>query len=214
MDINNCIFSGKVEWSKEQRIAPRAWGNINTRIGLPKFEFQFKDELKQIERPNVWLSIRTSYTEGGKLQEKHQEVLDHCTNGAYIMVMNSSVSDYEVAPKDESGNVIMGAPKEKRFSLNVSPSNVFFSQKPFDDMNMCIFSGYVSEVKPSGYILVKSSYRNKDGLSYRQIPVVTNEEVDSSLKSSRVFVIGSVCGKTPGRETKLYVVSKKIIRLS
>jgi hypothetical protein len=214
MDINNCIFSGKVEWSKEQRIAPRAWGNINTRIGLPKFEFQFKDELKQVERPNVWLSIRTSYTEGGKLQEKHQEVLDHCTNGAYIMVMNSSVSDYEVMPKDENGNVIMGAPKEKRFSLNVSPSNVFFSQSPFDDMNMGIFSGYVSEVKSSGYVLVKSSYRNKEGLSYRQIPIVTNEKVDSSLKSSRVLVIGSVCGKTPGRETKLYVVSKKIIRLS
>lgn len=214
MDINNCIFSGKVEWSKEQRVQGRSWGSINTRVGLPKFEFQYKDELKQIDRPNLWLSINTSYTDSGSLKEKDKQLFEHCTNNDYIMVMNSTISDYEVSARDESGNVIEGAPKEKRFSLTVSPSNVFFSQKPFEDLNLCVFSGYVSEIKQSGYMLVKSSYRNKNGLSYRNIPIITNEEIDASLKSSKVFIVGSVCGKTPSRDSKLYVVSKKIIRLT
>jgi hypothetical protein len=212
MDINNCIFSGIIEWSKERRVGTYNFGNINVRIGLPKFEFNWQDQVKIIDSPNIWCNIKVSYDNNGLL-ERHQEILNTCATGPYCIVSGGKITDYEVKVKDADGNIVEGAPMERRYNLDIGARDISFSRQPIEDINQCIFTGYVEDYKSNGSMIVKSSYRAKDQMKYRKIPVIWNGPFDNTLNSSRILVLGSICGKTPTRESKLYVVANNIIRI-
>ena len=212
MDINNCIFSGKIEWFSEKRVKNYNFGNISTRISLPKFSFNFKNKTHVIEGPGVWCSIRVSY-ENDVLIQKHQDILNNCKQNPYCIIFDGKISHYEIKPKDKDGVIIDGAPLEKRYKLDVSSNNISFSERPLPEINKCIFTGYIEEYNQNGSIVLKTSYRAKDKIGYKKIPLVYSADFDNSLKSSKILVFGRVCGKTPSQADNLYVVADEIIKI-
>ena len=212
MDINNCIFNGKVEWSKERRVGNYNFGSISTRIGLPKFQFDFNGELRVIDSPNIWCNIKVSYDNNGLLKQ-HQQILDKCSEKPYAIVSSGKITDYEAKAKNDNGDIIEGAPMERRYNLEIGSRDISFSSTPLEDINQCTFTGYVEEYRSNGSMLVKCSYRAKDQMKYRRISVIWDNQFDNSFKSSRVLILGAICGKTPAKESKIYIVANQIIKI-
>lgn len=210
VSYNQCIFTGQVRWCQEKQIG-ESWGIISTRVILPKFEFSHKGETQTITEPFVWLGIKTNYDANGL---KQKNLLSDCQNNAYIMVSAGVVSDYETVLLDENKKPIAGAPPDRRFKLETSPYSVSTSEIPMTMVNECTFSGHVENVDSNGWMLLTTSYKVKTETKYRRVEVLCEPSlINPALQGSNALIIGSVCGKTPKRDQRLYVVARQIFQL-
>ena len=126
---------------------------------------------------------------------------------------SGKITDYEAKAKNDNGDIIEGAPMERRYNLEIGSRDISFSSTPLEDINQCTFTGYVEEYRSNGSMLVKCSYRAKDQMKYRRISVIWDNQFDNSFKSSRVLILGAICGKTPAKESKIYIVANQIIKI-
>lgn len=209
--LNQCLVAGQVRWSKPKEIG-KGWGVITARVHLPIFQFERMSETITIDDPMLWVDIKCNFENGAV---KEQRVLNGCTNEEHIFISGGVISDFETFKKDEHGKPITNGPKERRFKFETSASSCSFSSQPdFQDLNLCTFSGKVLEVDANGSMVLQTSYASKDGRKFRHIPIIGDPmSITTDMKDSYVMCIGKVCGKTPNKDQRLYVIPEKIIRL-
>lgn len=208
MNLNEHYFTGQVEYVKERRIQGQTWGNLNTRILLDTNSFKFNNEDKIIPNSTIWLNIKVEY-DSKSLKKQHQKIFDMCSNKSYIFVHGAKIVDFKVVPKDENNNIIPNAPQTTRYSAEVTPGNVSCSLQRYTTFNRSYVTGYVEEVLDNGSLKIKSSYLVKKEIRSREIFVINNSNSLSgpSLLAKKVFVSGSIFGKTPDRLDLIYVAA-------
>lgn len=186
------------------------------RIGLPKFEFHFRDKYFQVSEPILWLSVNTSY-EGDSLLPKDMAILNclERKKKPYIFVKDAYISSWDSVPKDSSGAPVKGAPIETKFGINVYSSRINFKESPFPLINTAKFTGYVNSANDDGWMYLQCGYRstkNKE-IKYRTVPILNPSTYNPSIIGKKVYVDGSTCARSPGREDRLYVVANNLIIL-
>lgn len=207
---NQCIFTGRVAWAQEKKIGP-SWGVINTKIELPRFEFDYNGAHQMVNDPILWMSIKANYDQGNI---SCPDVLSSASSGRYICVGGATISSFNSPAKDTEGKPIPNAPPIERFTMEVSSNAVNFSEVPYPEVNECTFCGYVDSVDSSGWIVLRTSYKVKKETKYRKVKILCDPSlVSPALKNNQLLVIGSVCGKTPTRDSELYVVAKNFFSL-
>lgn len=206
MNSNEHYFTGKVEYAKERRISGQSWGSINVRVLLNKNSFDFRGETKIIPNSIIWVNIKVDY-DSKSLKPAHKIIFDMCQTNSYIFVNGAKITDYQVEPKDENGNVIPNAPKQTRYNIEVNASGVSCSQQPYRSINLSVLEGYVKEVTPQGMLKLKIPYISKSEVKHREACVLYSDSNTVSLLEKKVFVSGSIFGKTPDRLDLIYVAS-------
>ena len=212
MDCNKLFITGSVAWAKEHPQIGKGWGTIRARINLHKFDFTFRDKLEQVDNPIIWISTGVTYDQG-RLVEKHRRLLRAFENKEYVCITNARMSHFDAVPKDTSGNPLVGAPKETRYTIECSAASIATSIRPYQNINRYEVVGIVREISPKGAMVIEAPYRGKDGIKTRKVYVINPFEFDGSLLHKKVLVFGSVCGKTPGRTDKVYAVAETIVKL-
>lgn len=203
-----CHFTGQVKWHKERRIKP-TFGVISTKIDLPKFEYAFAGKQFLVDRPFVWLSMKTGYQD----QDAVRRILESCEKQRYAYIAGANISDFLQDQKDESGKVIPNAPKQRRFTIEINARDVTFSDKPYPTVNTCIVNGKVEEVN-GNWLLVKTWYKVKTETKYRHMEVISDSPtVTPALKGSNVSVIGKVCNKDPNGNERVYIAAETLLPL-
>jgi hypothetical protein len=213
MDHNQIILAGHVEYHKERRVKGYNFGSISCRIGLPKFDFDFRDTYHDIQKPSLWLSVSVNY-EVDSLVTKDKALLNLLDQRKYVFIKDSKITNWMKKPK-EDGKEIVGAQPEMQFSLETYSHHVSLSEKPYPRINYCTFTGLVDAADSNGKIKLRTAYRAGKGkeVKHRYIPVINPGQFDPALKGRRVLVTGSICGVTPNRENNLYVVANNIVML-
>ena len=214
MNHNTLILSGTCEWHKEFHKAGASYGSIRTKIALPKFEFVFRGDNKIIDNPIVWLNVNVNY-EDGMLKKSDRSFLDVLSTKKYVIVQDAKITNWISIPKDTNGNPLQGAPPELRYNVETRSSKIGLSDRPYQVINSCTFSGTVEDTSPSGWITLKTAYRGGIGqkeIKHRNIPVLNPGDFNPTLKGSRVLVMGKVCSTLPNRKDKLYILADEIIK--
>lgn len=208
MNLNEHYFNGQVEYVKERRIPGQSWGSLNTRILLDTNCFKFNDEIKIIQNPTIWLNIKVDY-DSKSLKKQHQYIYDMCQAKSYIFINGAKIVDFKVEPKDENNKPIPGAPMKIRYSAEIGASGVSCSSQRYRQFNRSLVTGYVDEVGENGSLKIKSAYMVKKEIRNREIFVIspTSTTLGPSLLKKKVFVSGSIFGKTPDRSDLTYVAA-------
>lgn len=207
MENNTLFFSGRVEFVKERHAPNTNWGSLNARVHQSRSRFDFGGEIKTINSPTIWLTIKTDY-ENGVMKRASKFAFDACNEKLFIFVNGAKITDYDHIPKDANGNAIAGAPMETRYNVEISASGCSFSERPYSDINIATLSGDVVEAS-EGKFKLKIPYVGKTGLKFRHAVVMTDRPHDPGLIGKRVFVSGEVFGKTPAGTDLVYVVAKQ-----
>ena len=136
---------------------------------------------------------------------------DSCQKQRYITVSGAVINDFETPQKDQTGDIIAGAPKIRKYSLEVNTNGVTFADSPRQDLNTCIVSGKIESVD-GAWITVKTYYKAKKETKFRHVEIVTdNVEATPAATGSNVIVIGQVCGKDPKNNERLYIAANKFL---
>ena len=202
MDDNKVIFSGSVKFVKSNRMGSNLWGNLSVRIMMDSKSFQFKGKDQFISEPAVWLSIKTTFLENGKLEGLSERVHDKCNEKGYILVTGAKFSDYLKASKDANGAVIPDGPKTTVYTLECGPGGVSFAQKPFQEINHTVVEGYVHTILDASSFEIKIPYRSKNETKYRKAIVYCDQDDLNQYKGKKLLLIGKTFGKTPDPSKK------------
>lgn len=209
MDKCYSIFTGTVEYAKERRMGTFSWGTVNARVLLNKKNFKLLDTQIDIVNPTLWINIKTEYN-NDKLTPRDQAVLDNCLAKKFVCVAGGKLSSYVSEPKDATGKVIQGAPKDTKYTMDVSPSCIYFSDRPYKEINLTTIEGFVLENGQNGRLLIRVPYRSKEEVKYKEVAVINPMGFDGSLNNKKIIVVGSLFGKLPDRSDSIYVVADTI----
>lgn len=201
--MNICNIAGRVVWAGTKKHGSN-WGILNAKIELPKMEFMHMGEIKRVQSPFIWMTTYLNYTKQGSLDKESQNIVDNATANKYILIVDAHISSF--SSKDDSGRVIM---KRK---LDTRPKNVFFSEKPFNDLNICIFSGSIGKISPKGWTEIETRYYVKKEARIRNVLLLLRDP-NMIPPYSKALVQGQFCCKLPNGEEVPYVAISHAVTL-
>ena len=178
---------------------------------LPSFEINLSGNSYPISEPHLWLSIKVSYDRGRDLVDK---VLKSCSNNEYITVTDAQIKNLLVEAKDDNGQIIPGAPQERKFTLEVGIYNVGFTIQPVNDLNTSILTGKISAVNaPWATIEVITPNRRNNTVSHYAEVITDSSTLNPSIVGKKAIAMGPISCKDPKGNEKLFINATTFIAL-